>query len=230
MITLPKYCLKCLYFCPMQDTYKHKGMRKQLIDELRSKGITDERILTAFDQVPRHFFLDLAFEKQAYSNVAFQIGAGQTISHPYTVAFQTALLQLERGMKVLEIGTGSGFQTSILCALGMKVFSIERQKELFIKAKPLIDQLGYTPKLFYGDGYEGKATFAPFDRILVTCGAPFIPQKLMEQLKEGGIMVIPVGEGDVQEMHRITKISANEYKEEVFGNFSFVPMLEKTVR
>jgi protein-L-isoaspartate(D-aspartate) O-methyltransferase len=214
----------------MQDTYKHKGMRKQLIDQLRQKGITDERVLTAFDAIPRHFFLDLVFEQQAYSNVAFQIGAGQTISHPYTVAFQTSILELKKGEKVLEIGTGSGFQTCILCSMGMKVFSIERQKELHIKAKKIIDDFRFTPKLFFGDGYEGKETFAPFDKILVTCGAPFIPEKLVKQLKVGGMMVIPVGDLDSQEMHRITKISDTEYKEEVFGNFSFVPMLEKTVR
>lgn len=214
----------------MQDTYKHKGMRKQLIDQLRQKGITDERVLTAFDAVPRHFFLDLVFEQQAYSNVAFQIGAGQTISHPYTVAFQTSILELKKGEKVLEIGTGSGFQTCILCSMGMKVFSIERQKELHVKAKKIIDHFRFTPKLFFGDGYEGKETFAPFDKILVTCGAPFIPEKLVKQLKIGGMMVIPVGDLDSQEMHRITKISDTEYKEEVFGNFSFVPMLEKTVR
>ncbi|TSJ47695.1 protein-L-isoaspartate(D-aspartate) O-methyltransferase [Fluviicola chungangensis] len=214
----------------MQDTYKHKGMRKQLIDQLRQKGITDERVLTAFDAIPRHFFLDLVFEQQAYSNVAFQIGAGQTISHPYTVAFQTSILELKKGDKVLEIGTGSGFQTCILCSMGMKVFSIERQKELHIKAKKIIDHFRFTPKLFFGDGYEGKETFAPFDKILVTCGAPFIPEKLVQQLKVGGMMVIPVGDLDSQEMHRITKISDSEYKEEVFGNFSFVPMLEKTVR
>jgi len=214
----------------MQDTYKHKGMRKQLIDQLRQKGITDERVLTAFDAIPRHFFLDLVFEQQAYSNVAFQIGAGQTISHPYTVAFQTSILELNKGEKVLEIGTGSGFQTCILCSMGMKVFSIERQKELHIKAKKIIDHFRFTPKLFFGDGYEGKETYAPFDKILVTCGAPFIPEKLVKQLKVGGMMVIPVGDLDSQEMHRITKISDTEYKEEVFGNFSFVPMLEKTVR
>jgi protein-L-isoaspartate(D-aspartate) O-methyltransferase len=214
----------------MQDTYKHKGMRKQLIEQLRQKGISDERVLTAFDAIPRHFFLDLVFEQQAYSNVAFQIGAGQTISHPYTVAFQTSILELKKGEKVLEIGTGSGFQTCILCSMGMKVFSIERQKELHIKAKKIIDHFRFTPKLFFGDGYEGKETFAPFDKILVTCGAPFIPEKLVQQLKVGGMMVIPVGDLDSQEMHRITKISDSEYKEEVFGNFSFVPMLEKTVR
>lgn len=214
----------------MQDSYKHKGMRKQLIQQLREKGIADELILDAFDAIPRHFFLDLAFEQQAYSNMAFQIGAGQTISHPYTVAFQTSLLELKKGEKVLEIGTGSGFQTCILCKLGVKVFSIERQKELHLKAKRIIDHFGFTPKLFFGDGYEGKETFAPFDKVLVTCGAPFIPPKLLQQLKPGGIMIIPVGDSDSQEMHRITKISDSEYKEEVFGNFSFVPMLEKTVK
>lgn len=214
----------------MQDTYKHKGMRKQLIDQLRTKGISDERILTAFNEVPRHFFLDLVFQEQAYSNVAFQIGAGQTISHPYTVAFQSALLELKKGEKVLEIGTGSGFQTCILCAMGAKVFSIERQKELFLKVKHIIDHFYFTPKLFFGDGYEGKATFAPFDKILVTCGAPFVPQALLDQLKIGGYLVIPVGDLDTQEMLRITKISATEYKHEHYGDFSFVPMLEKTVK
>jgi len=205
-------------------------MRKQLIDELRTKGISDERILGAFDSIPRHYFLDLVFEKQAYSNVAFQIGSGQTISHPYTVAFQTSLLELKRGDKVLEIGTGSGFQTSVLCALGAKVFSIERQKELYLKAKKIIDQLGYTPKLFFGDGYEGKATYAPFDKILVTCGAPEVPQKLLDQLKIGGTLVIPVGDLELQQMLRIQRVGEAEYTEEMFGNFSFVPMLEKTVR
>lgn len=205
-------------------------MRKQLIEQLRAKGISDERILTAFEVIPRHFFLDLVFEQQAYSNVAFQIGAGQTISHPYTVAFQTSLLELKKGDKVLEIGTGSGFQTCILCALGAKVFSIERQKELYIKSKKIIDHFGFTPKLFFGDGYEGKETFAPFDKILVTCGAPFIPEKLLQQLKVGGIMVIPVGEGETQEMFRIVKHSETEYKQSLYGDFSFVPMLEKTVK
>jgi protein-L-isoaspartate(D-aspartate) O-methyltransferase len=214
----------------MQDTYKHKGMRKQLIEELRAKGISDERVLAAFDAVPRHYFLDLVFEKQAYSNTAFQIGSGQTISHPYTVAFQTSLLELNRGEKVLEIGTGSGFQTSILCTLGVKVFSIERQKELYLKAKKIIDQLGFTPKLFFGDGYEGKATYAPFDKILVTCGAPEVPKKLLEQLKIGGVLVIPVGDLELQQMLRIQRVTETEYTEEMFGNFSFVPMLEKTVR
>lgn len=214
----------------MLDTYKHKGMRKQLIRELRERGITDERILEAFDAVPRHFFLDLVFEQQAYSNTAFQIGAGQTISHPYTVAFQSSLLELKKGEKVLEIGTGSGFQTCILCALGVKVFSIERQKELHLKAKKIIEHFGFTPRLFFGDGYEGKATYAPFDKILVTCGAPEVPKALLDQLKTGGTLVIPVGDLDQQQMLRIRKTGENEFTEELFGNFSFVPMLEKTAK
>lgn len=212
----------------MQDTFKHKGLRRILIDELRTKGITQEKVLDAFDIVPRHFFLDLAFEKQAYTNIAFQIGAGQTISHPFTVAFQTQLLDIQKGDKVLEIGTGSGFQTAILCAMGAKVFSIERQRELFIKAKHIIDKLKFSPKLYFGDGYKGRTIDAPFDKILVTCGAPFIPHDLLNQLRVGGVMVIPVGDGAIQEMKRIFKISENEYKTEDYGNFSFVPMLENT--
>jgi protein-L-isoaspartate(D-aspartate) O-methyltransferase len=203
-------------------------LRKLLIEELRQKGISNEKVLDAFFEVPRHYFLDLAFEKQAYSNMAFQIGAGQTISHPYTVAFQTELLELSKGEKVLEIGTGSGFQTSILCAMGMKVFSIERQKELYLKAKPIIHHMHYNPKLFYGDGYKGRPLDAPFDKILVTCGAPYIPDALLQQLKVGGLLVIPIGEGEKQLMQRITKISEKEFKAEEFGVFSFVPMLENT--
>jgi protein-L-isoaspartate(D-aspartate) O-methyltransferase len=212
----------------MQDSFKHKGLRKLLIEELRQKGISNEKVLDAFFEVPRHYFLDLAFEKQAYSNMAFQIGAGQTISHPYTVAFQTELLELSKGEKVLEIGTGSGFQTSILCAMGMKVFSIERQKELYLKAKTIIHHMHYNPKLFYGDGYKGRPLDAPFDKILVTCGAPYIPDALLQQLKVGGMLVIPIGEGETQLMQRITKISETEFKTEEFGVFSFVPMLENT--
>src|SRR5690554_2945641 len=185
----------------MIDTHKHKGMRRQLIEELQAKGITNKEVLAACDKVPRHFFLDSSFTNQAYSNMAFQIGAGQTISHPFTVAFQTSLLELERGHKVLEIGTGSGFQTAILCVMGVKVVSIERQRELFINAKTIIDDLGYNPTLFYGDGYKGKASYAPYDSILVTCGAPFIPEELKNQLKVGGKLVIPLGEGKSQIMH-----------------------------
>lgn len=212
----------------MQDTYKHKGLRKLLIGELRQMGIKSERILEAFNEIPRHFFLDLAFEKQAYSNMAFQIGAGQTISHPYTVAFQTELLDVQKGEKVLEIGTGSGFQTCILCQLEAKVVSIERQRELFVKAKSIIHHFNFNPKLFFGDGYKGQPVYAPFDKILVTCGAPFVPDALLEQLKIGGVLVIPLGSGNVQEMKRIRKISETEFETENFGDFSFVPMLENT--
>lgn len=210
----------------MKDSYKHKGLRKQLINELREKGIKDEKILNAFDAVPRHFFLDLAFTEQAYSNMAFQIGAGQTISHPYTVAFQTDLLNIKKGDKILEIGTGSGFQTCILCELGAKVFSIERQKELFLKVKPIIEHFNYNPKLVFGDGYKGLPTFAPFDKVIITCGAPDVPQALIDQMKVGAVMVIPIGEGAQQQMKRITKLENGGLNIEEFGVFSFVPMLE----
>src|SRR5690606_29224845 len=174
--------ISLIIFVRMIDSYRHKGMRRQLIEELKEKGITDSAVLEAFDKVPRHFFLDSSFTNQAYSNMAFQIGAEQTISHPYTVAFQTELLELERGHRILEIGTGSGFQTAILCALGARVVSIERQRELFVSAKKKIGELGYSPHLFYGDGYKGKETYAPYDGILVTCGAPFVPEALKMQL------------------------------------------------
>jgi len=214
----------------MQDTFKYKGMRKKLINELREKGISQESILDAFDRVPRHYFLDNAFAEQAYSNMPFQIGSGQTISHPYTVAFQTQLLDINRGDKVLEIGTGSGFQTSVLCALGAKVFSVERHKPLHLKAKSILQKLGFTPRLSFGDGYKGLPLFAPFDKVIITCGAPRIPTDLVDQLKIGGIMIIPIGEGDEQEMKRITKISATALEIEEFGVFSFVPMLEQRVK
>jgi len=212
----------------MIDSFKHQAKRRFLVEELRTLGITDEKVLEAFDRVPRHFFLDLVFEQQAYSNVAFQIGAGQTISHPFTVAFQTQLLNVNKGEKVLEIGTGSGFQTSILCALGCKVYSIERQRELFVKAKHIIDFLKFTPKLFYGDGYKGRSIDAPFDKILVTCGAISVPDNLLNQLKIGGVIVIPVGSLEVQTMKRITRKTETEFITENFGDFSFVPMLENT--
>lgn len=212
----------------MNDNYRHKGMRKKLIAELEKKGITNQAILKAFDEVPRHFFLDTSFANQAYSDIAFQIGAGQTISQPYTVAFQTQLLELSSGDKILEIGTGSGFQTAILCALGAKVFSIERQKSLYSKAKMICTELNYSPKLFFGDGYKGKPTYGPFDGILVTCGAPFIPETLKQQLKIGGRLVIPVGEDDKQLMTRLTRVDEKQWKSKTFGDFSFVPMLSKT--
>lgn len=204
-------------------------MRRQLIKELSDKGIKDKRVLDAFDAVPRHFFLDNAFAQQAYSNMAFQIGSGQTISHPYTVAFQTELLELKKGDKVLEIGSGSGFQTSILCEMGAKVFSIERHKELHLKARNILRHLKYNARLTFGDGYKGLPAFAPFDKIIITCGAPGIPEELMRQLKPGGFMVIPIGEGEEQLMKRITKISDTEWDEEEYGVFRFVPMLENKV-
>ena len=214
------------------DTFKHKGMRRKLIEELKKDPRIPQQspIYEAFDKVPRHYFLDLVFEQQAYSNMAFQIGAGQTISHPITVAFQTFLLNLQKNDKVLEIGTGSGFQTCILCELGAKVFSVERQKELYTKSKKLIEHLGYSPRLTFGDGYKGMPAFAPFDKIIVTCGAPDIPDELVNQLKTGGIMVIPVGEGSEQVMKRIIKNEDGSLNIEEFGTFKFVPMLERTVK
>ena len=211
------------------DTYKHKGKRKILISELAEMGIKDQRILDAFDATPRHFFLDLAFDEQAYTNTAFQIGAGQTISHPYTVAFQTELLELNKGEKVLEIGSGSGFQTCILCQMGAKVFSIERHLSLHQKAKKMTDFFNFNAKLFFGDGYQGSPAYAPFDKILVTCGAPDIPSELVKQLKIGGIMVIPVGEGAEQKMLKIVKIQEGEVSLKEYGTFKFVPMLEHKV-
>jgi protein-L-isoaspartate(D-aspartate) O-methyltransferase len=214
----------------MIDSYKHKGMRKNLVLELREKGITDERVLEAFNNVPRHFFLDRIFEKQAYSNMAFRIGAQQTISHPYTVVFQTQMLGINKGDKVLEIGTGSGFQTAVLCEMGAKVFSIERQRELYIKAKPLLAKMGYKPTLKYGDGFKGWDVFAPFDKIIITCGAPFIPDDLVNQLKIGGRMVIPVGEGEEQEMILILKNEKGDCEIYKKGVFKFVPMLKNVAK
>ena len=214
----------------MEDTYRHKGMRRKLIDALRERGIKDEKVLEAFNKVPRHFFLDLAFINQAYSNTAFQIGAGQTISNPFTVAFQTELLKVQKGHRILEIGTGSGFQTAILCALGARVVSIERQRELYLKAKRIIDNLGYTPKLFYGDGYKGQPSYAPYDSVIVTCGAPYLPESLKEQVRPGGRIVIPIGEGDQQIMTVFDQSEDGTWKKSEFGDFSFVPMLEKTAK
>lgn len=212
----------------MKDNHRLKGMRKKLIEELRERGITNEAILNAFDHIHRHRFLDNVFVNQAYSNTAFQIGYEQTISHPYTVAFQTELLKLEPKEKVLEIGTGSGFQTGILNHLGAKVFSVERQRQLYLNAKATLDGMRIYPKLFFGDGYKGLPRHAPFDKILVTCGAPFIPDALLEQLKVGGILVIPLGDGKKQIMTRVIKIDHDKFEKETFGDFSFVPMLTNT--
>src|SRR5689334_11976482 len=212
---------------PVEDSYRHKGLRKKLVETVRSKGITDERVLKALESVPRHFFLDSAFDELAYDDRAFPIGEGQTISQPYTVAYQTQLLDTKSFQKVLEIGTGSAYQAVVLAEMGVQVYTIERQKKLFDENKNFALLKKYPSiKFFYGDGYEGLPTFAPFDRILITAAAPEIPKKLIEQLKIGGMMVLPLGEGVVQQMIRITKLKDDVLKEEVFDHFSFVPMVE----
>jgi protein-L-isoaspartate(D-aspartate) O-methyltransferase len=212
----------------MIDTYKHKGMRKNMLDELRGKGIVNERVLEAMDKVPRHWFLDEAFLEIAYQNKAFPIGCKQTISHPYTVARQSELLHIKKGEKVLEIGTGCGYQTSILFFLGAKVYSIERQKDLYLSTKKMFSDLRLRAHLKYGDGYKGLPAFGPFDKIIVTAGAPFIPKSLLEQLNIGGRLVIPVGKGK-QIMTVIDKVSELEFNKIELEEFSFVPMLEKKV-
>ena len=209
-----------------EDTYQHKGLRKQLIETLKGKGITSQEVLSAINSIPRHYFLDSAFDKIAYEDRAFPIGEGQTISQPYTVAFQTQLLEVKRNEKVLEIGSGSLYQTTVLLELGAKVYTIERQKNLFEKHKHYYFKNKYLNiKFFYGDGFEGLPTYGPFDKILITAAAPFIPPKLIDQLRIGGMMVLPVDEGEQQRMLRITKLSDGSLQEESFHNFSFVPML-----
>lgn len=211
---------------PTEDSYRHKGLRKKLAQGVQAKGITDERVLTAILEVPRHYFLDSAFDEKAYEDRAFPIGEGQTISQPYTVAYQTQLLEVEPFMKVLEIGTGSAYQAVILAEIGAQVYTIERQKKLYEENKKF-DFLKKFPsiKFFYGDGYEGLPTYAPFDRVLITAAAPEVPPKLIDQLKPRGMMVLPLGTGDIQQMMRITKLENGALKEEVFDHFSFVPML-----
>ena len=212
---------------PTKDSYRHKGLRKKLVDTVRSKGITDEAVLAAIDKIPRHFFLDSAFDEVAYEDRAFPIGEGQTISQPYTVAYQTQLLEIKKFDKVLEIGTGSAYQAVVLAELGAQVYTIERQKKLFEANKQFMLLKKYpSVKFFYGDGFEGLPTYGPFDKVIITAAAPEIPPKLIEQLKPGGMMVIPLGAGDVQQMLRITKLENGALKEEVFDRFSFVPMLE----
>lgn len=210
---------------PLTDTYRHQGLRKKLVETVRQKGITDERILAAIGQLPRHYFLDKAFEELAYEDKALPIDAGQTISQPYTVAYQTQLLDVHKGDKVLEIGTGSGYQACVLELIGAKVYSIERQEALYHKTKALLTQMGYTRiQLFFRDGFLGIPEIQPFDRILVTCGASELPEALMQQLKIGAKMVIPVGEG-VQRMIRITRRDIHHFDQEIFDDFRFVPML-----
>jgi len=210
----------------LRDTAKHQGLRNQLVVLLQQKGIQDVNVLKAMKNIPRHFFLESGFEDFAYQDKAFPIGAGQTISQPYTVAFQSQLLEVKPDDKILEIGTGSGYQTAVLCKMGAKVFTIERQIDLYKKTSKLLPKLGYKPRVIsFGDGYKGLPTDAPFDGIIVTAGAPFIPQPLMAQLKIGGRLVIPVGE-DVQIMTLLIRKSETHFEQHEFGDFRFVPMLE----
>ena len=210
----------------MKDTFKHKGLRQQLVNVVKTKGIKDESVLKAIGDIPRHLFMDSGFLDHAYQDKAFPIAADQTISQPYTVAFQTELLQIKRGDKILEIGTGSGYQTAVLCVLGAKVYSIERQLELFKKTSKFLPKLGYVAKkLIFGDGYKGFAEEAPFDGIIVTAGAPFVPKALLSQLQIGGRLVIPVGD-DVQVMTLYIRKGLKEFEKHEFGDFRFVPLLE----
>jgi protein-L-isoaspartate(D-aspartate) O-methyltransferase len=215
-----------------EDEYLYQGKRKRLVEQLKEKGISSQAVLNSILKIPRHLFFDQSTERpalldHAYSDKALKIGAGQTISHPFTVAFQTEKLNIVKGEKVLEIGTGCGYQTAVLLEMGAKVYSIERQKELFDKTKVFLPLLGYKgAKLVYGDGYKGMPQFAPFDKIIVTAAAPYIPEELLAQLVIGGILVIPLGEGEEQVMNVIVKKSATEYNKQAFGKFKFVPMLQ----
>lgn len=210
----------------LKDTFKHKGLRQQLVTVLKGKGITDVNVLNAIGNVPRHLFMDSGFLDYAYKDMAFPIAADQTISQPYTVAFQTELLQVKKDDKILEIGTGSGYQAAVLCELGARVYSIERQQELFKKTSVFLPKIGYRPKkLIFGDGYKGLPEEAPFDSIIVTAGAPFVPKPLLSQLKIGGRLVIPVGENK-QIMTLIIRTDTKEFEQHEFGEFRFVPLLE----
>jgi len=220
------------YQVSKEDEYLFMGKRKRLVEQLRAKGISDEKVLGAIEKIPRHLFFDQttarpALLDHAYSDKALPIGAGQTISHPYTVAFQTQQLDLQPGEKVLEIGTGCGYQTAVLVEMKAKVYSIERQKSLFDKTKLFLPFIGYkSAKLIYGDGYKGLPQFAPFDKIIVTAGAPYIPNELLAQLKVGGIMLIPIGEGESQEMVWLKKTDDSKFDRKTLGSFKFVPLLQ----
>ncbi|MCF4100951.1 protein-L-isoaspartate(D-aspartate) O-methyltransferase [Gillisia sp. M10.2A] len=210
----------------LNDTFRHKGKRQQLAAIVETKGVKDPRVLEAIKTIPRHLFMDSSFEDHAYQDKAFPIAADQTISQPYTVGFQTELLQIQKGDVVLEIGTGSGYQTAVLCEMGAKVYSIERQRELYKKTKLFLSKIGYRPKhLSFGDGYKGLREYAPYDKIIVTAGAPFVPNPLLAQLKVGGRLVIPVGD-EVQVMTLFIRKSKLEFEKKEFGDFRFVPLLE----
>lgn len=210
----------------MKDTPKHQGLRKKLVDELQKKGIQNPSVLEAINKVPRHWFMDSGFLDHAYTDKAFPIAADQTISQPYTVAKQTELLQVRKGCSVLEIGTGSGYQSAVLLEMGIQVYTIERQNELFKKTKLALPKMGYRPKrMIFGDGYKGLPEAAPFDGIVVTAGAPYVPKPLLAQLNVGARLVIPVGE-KVQIMTVFERKSATEFEKTEFGEFRFVPMLE----
>jgi len=213
----------------VNDTPRHKGLRRRLVDGLKIKGIRNQNVLDAIGRVPRHLFMESSFINFAYKDQAFPIGAGQTISQPYTVAFQTSLLHIQKHDKVLEVGTGSGYQAAVLVELGAKVFTIERQRELYLQVQKFLPSIGYSPACFFGDGYKGLPNFAPFDKILVTAGAPHIPEDLKSQLKIGGTLVVPVGDENRQEMFEITRVADDEFTSKKHGGFLFVPLLKGTV-
>jgi protein-L-isoaspartate(D-aspartate) O-methyltransferase len=207
------------------DNYRERGARKKLVDELKKKGIEDRQVLEAIGKVPRHYFFDETFWNQAYKDIAFPIGEGQTISQPYTVAYQTELLHINKGDKVLEIGTGSGYQTCVLIEVGAKVYTIERQQKLYERTKQVLPHIGYSARFFCGDGSKGIALHAPYDKIIVTAGAPTVPDILLGQLKVGGILVIPVGDAESQKMVTILKTAEHDYEKHVLDTFRFVPLV-----
>ena len=214
----------------LEDSFRHKGLRKKLADTVRQKGITDENVLEAISVIPRHYFFEPAFLESAYDDKAFQIGEGQTISQPYTVAYQSQLLEVQKRDKILEVGTGSGYQACILATMGAKVFTIERHKKLHERAKALIEAMRVPGiRFFYGDGFEGLPSFAPFDKILITAAVPELPMKLLNQLVIGGFLVMPYGKGNVQHMQRIIKVDEGKYEMEEYDSFKFVPMLKGKV-
>jgi len=211
----------------LEDSYRHRGLRKKLVRIVESKGITDVNVLRALEKIPRHYFFDKAFLEHAYQDKAFPIGEGQTISQPFTVAFQTQLLKVQQGDKVLEIGTGSGYQACILLEMGADVYTIEYIKKLYDRTKKFLPKMGYKPHFFYGDGSKGLPAFQPFDKILITAAAPTIPKPLIDQLRIGGVMVIPVGDNTLQRMVKVTKTGDNKVTKDYFDYFSFVPLVGK---